>query len=99
MLIGTFLVAVVLLNVFSFFDPLRQLIQNGISEGYINASNADLIVFVDGPTWHEEHENFDWGTAALQAIESWTGDNIKPLFDWTKGKNGKGFEEGSLGVV
>lgn len=91
--------AVVLLNVLSFFDPLRQLIQNGISEGFVNSSNANLIVFVDGPTSHEEHESFDWGTAALQAFQSWNGDNIEPMFDWTKGKDGRRFDEGSLGVV
>lgn len=90
---------VVLLNVLSFFDPLRQLIQNGISEGFVNSSNANLIVFVDGPTSHEEHESFDWGTAALQAFQSWNGNNIEPMFDWTKGKDGRRFDEGSLGVV
>jgi len=90
---------VVLLNVLSFFDPLRQLIQNGISDGYINPLNANLIVFVDGPLSHAEHETFDWGTAALLAFQSWSGDNIKSLFDWTKGMHGKGFEEGSLGVI
>jgi hypothetical protein len=99
MLKRSFLVAVVLLNVLSFFDPLRQLIQNGISDGYIRPSNANLIVFVDGPTLHQEHETFDWGSAALHAIQSWTGDDIVGLFDWTKTKDGKGFEEGSLGVV
>jgi hypothetical protein len=93
-----FVVAVVLLNVLSFFNPLRELIQNGISEGYIDSLNKNLITFVDGPASHEEHESFDWGTAALQAIQSWNGDNIKSLFDWTKGKDGQGFEE-DLGAV
>jgi hypothetical protein len=92
-------VAVVLLNVLSFFDPLRQMIQNGISEGYISSLNANLISFVDGPDSHAEHENFDWGTAALQAFQSWDGNGIKTLFDWTKGKHGKDFEDGSLKVV
>jgi hypothetical protein len=75
------------------------MIQNGISEGYISSLNANLISFVDGPDSHAEHEDFDWGTAALQAFQSWNGDDIKPLFDWTKGMNGKGIEEGSLEVV
>jgi len=79
---------VVLLNVLSFFDPLRQLIKNGIKEGYISPSNEKLIVFVDGPSSQDEHENFDWGTAALQAIETWQGDNIKAMFDWRKRKDG-----------
>jgi hypothetical protein len=80
--------AVVLLNVLSFFDPLRQLIQNGIKEGYINPANEKLIVFVDGPSSYDEHEHFDWGTAALQAIETWEGNNFRVLFDWTKKKDG-----------
>ncbi|KAF8078072.1 lysine decarboxylase-domain-containing protein [Lyophyllum atratum] len=79
---------VVLLNVLSFFDPLRQLIKNGIKEGYISPSNEKLIVFVDGPSSQDEHENFDWGMAALQAIETWQGDNIKAMFDWKKRKDG-----------
>ena len=89
-----------LLNVLSYFDPLRQLIQNGISEGYIGSSNASLIVFVDGPTSHRDHGNFDWGTAAVQAIQAWRWDDVKVLpFDWTTGKDGKAFDEGTLGVV
>ncbi|GLB35072.1 putative possible lysine decarboxylase [Lyophyllum shimeji] len=79
---------VVLVNVLGFYDPLRQLIQNGVKDGFIGPSNQRLIIFVDGPC-HAEHENFDWGTAALQAIEKWQGDSIKTqLFDWTKRKDG-----------
>jgi len=79
---------VVLLNVLSFFDPLRQLIRNGVKEGYINPSNESLIVFVDGPASHDDHEAFDWGTAALKAIEEWQGSNIKTPYNWGMRKNG-----------
>jgi len=80
--------AVILLNVLSFYDPLRQLIQNGVEEGYINPSNEKLILFVDGPAAHDEHENFDWGIAALMAIEKYQVDDIQQLFNWRKGTDG-----------
>ncbi|KAG5646699.1 hypothetical protein DXG03_002689 [Asterophora parasitica] len=79
---------VVLLNVKSFFDPLRQLICNGINEGYINPSNEALILFVDGPASHDEHDTFNWGAAAIEAVENWESDGVKYLFDWTKRKDG-----------
>ncbi|KAF5386826.1 hypothetical protein D9615_001624 [Tricholomella constricta] len=79
---------VVLLNVLSFFNPLRQLIENGTKEGYINPANQRLIVFVDGPSSHDEHEKFDWGTAALEAIETWKGDDTKSRFNWRQKKDG-----------
>lgn len=78
---------VVLLNVLSFFDPLRQLVENGISEGYINPGNRNLIIFVDGPS-QDEHETFDWGTAALDAIKQWKADNTEALFNWKLRKDG-----------
>lgn len=89
--------AVVLLNVLAYFDPLRQLIQNGVTEGYINASN-ELVVFVDGPALHEEHENFDWGKAGLEAIDAWQGNHIKGLFDWKLQKDGSSLKEDNLGA-
>ncbi|KAG6850597.1 hypothetical protein H0H93_011265 [Arthromyces matolae] len=90
---GTFEeVTVVLINVRLYYDPLRQLIDNGIREGYINPANRDLIIFVDGPSDLDEHENYDWGTAALDAIDSWEGANIKQLFDWTHRKDGSSSE-------
>ncbi|RDB21541.1 putative cytokinin riboside 5'-monophosphate phosphoribohydrolase LOGL7 [Hypsizygus marmoreus] len=89
---------VVLLNVLSFFDPIRQLIENGIAEGYINPASRRLIVFIDGPTSLDEHENFDWGKAALEAIDAWQGEDFKPLFDWTRRKDGTSSAQGSLGA-
>jgi len=80
---------VVLLNVLSFWDPLRQLIQNGIRGGFIQPKNEQLIVFVDGPSDHHLHESFDWGTAALHALDTWHGDISKPLFDWSKRTGGR----------
>jgi hypothetical protein len=79
---------VVLLNVLSFWNPMRDLIRSGIREGFILSHNEQLIVFVDGPSDHDEHETFDWGTAALQALDSWHGNLAKPAFDWSKQMGG-----------
>lgn len=76
---------VVLLNVLSFYSPLRDLIRNGIKEGFIQPSNERLIFFVDGPSDLSEHESFDWGPAALEALDSWTnGESPAYLYDWSK---------------
>ncbi|THV07995.1 hypothetical protein K435DRAFT_772314 [Dendrothele bispora CBS 962.96] len=85
---------VVLLNVLSFYEPLRALIKTAVSAGFIQPYNEALIVFVDGPASFNatEHENFDWGSAALNAIEKWQEERAaqtKPLFDWTKGGQGE----------
>jgi hypothetical protein len=88
------------LNVLSFFDPLRQLIKNGVREGFIQPSSEGLIVFVDGPASHEEHENYDWGKAGLNAIDGWQRDSAKALFDWTKRMDGESAgEDGELGAA
>lgn len=87
--------AVVLLNVLSYFEPLRQLIKNGISEGYIHISSEDIIIFVDGPESQSDHGNFDWGKAAVEAIKGWKA-NHRPLFNWELRKDGKESTQGSL---
>ncbi|KAF9052672.1 hypothetical protein BJ165DRAFT_785699 [Panaeolus papilionaceus] len=74
---------VVLVNVLSFWDPLRNLIENGVKSGYIRPTNDDLIIFVDGPPNHEQHVSFDWGKAVVEAIVSWRPRNAVPLFDWS----------------
>jgi len=81
---------VVLLNVLSFWDPLRLLVQNSVREGFIQPGN-ELIIFVDGPPDHLEHETFDWGTAALHALDNWSGisNTVKPVFDWSKRAGGE----------
>ena len=75
-------IAVVLLNVLGFFDSLRQLIKQGVEEGFIQSYNENLIIFVDGPESLQEHEKYDWGKAALGALDNWARDT-KPLFNWT----------------
>ncbi|KAJ7221723.1 hypothetical protein GGX14DRAFT_559204 [Mycena pura] len=73
---------VILLNVLSFFEPLRQLIDNGVQYGFIKPTSKDLIVFVDGPSEHSEHDSFNWGEAALVALDNWKRD-VDGLFVWT----------------
>ncbi|KAL4074712.1 hypothetical protein V8B97DRAFT_1868732 [Scleroderma yunnanense] len=78
-------IAVVLLNVLSYYNPLRELIRNGIREGFIQPQNEHLVIFVDGPADLREHERFDWGRAALDALDSWQYDKIQTLpFHWNK---------------
>ena len=79
--------AVVLVNVLGFFGPLRSLIQRAISEGFIRPHNEQLVVFVDGPADLSEHQTFDWGSAALAALDGWTRSG-NALFDWTVRENG-----------
>lgn len=78
----------ILINVLSFWEPLRQLIQNGVEDGLIQPHNASLVVFIDGPSEHDLHAEFDWGKAALEAIDEWRREwaraPVKPMFDWTK---------------
>ncbi|KAG1736767.1 hypothetical protein EDB19DRAFT_1720208 [Suillus lakei] len=76
---------VILLNVLSYYNPLRELIRNGVREGFIQPHNEKLCVFVDGPTDHKDHESFNWGQAAVDAIAAWQHDQIQSLpFHWTK---------------
>ncbi|KAH7889972.1 hypothetical protein F5I97DRAFT_1849029 [Phlebopus sp. FC_14] len=96
---------VVLLNVLSYYNPLRELIKNGVREGFIQPQNEKLVVFVDGPADHNDHENFNWGRAALDAIGTWQHDQVQSLpFHWTKdgdncdtgNENGKAEMNGTL---
>ncbi|KAJ7627718.1 hypothetical protein DFH06DRAFT_1338889 [Mycena polygramma] len=75
---------IILLNVLSYFEPLRQLIRNGIEEGFIPADNESFVIFVNGPDAHDEHKTFDWGTAGITALDSWDSGAAKPLFAWTE---------------
>lgn len=88
---GNLSLAVVLLNVLSFYSPLRDLIRNGVKEGFIQPANEHLVLFVDGPADPSEHETFDWGDAALKALDSWT--NVEtPVYsyDWSKRSGDQG---------
>jgi len=77
---------VILLNVENYYEPLKQLIDRGVEDGFINMANKGLITFVDGPSSVEEHATFDWGKAALNAFDKWTSQQIgvHPMFDWSK---------------
>lgn len=79
------LLAVVLLNVLSFWDPLRILIKSSVEAGFIKPSSERLIVFVDGPADKSEHEYHNWGKAALGALDSWQRGHNSGLFKWDIG--------------
>ncbi|EIW80523.1 putative lysine decarboxylase [Coniophora puteana RWD-64-598 SS2] len=75
--------AVVILNVCGYYDSLRSLIKRGIAEGFIRPESENLVTFVDGPEDHAEHEMFNWGKAAIHAIESWDAESIRAYpFQW-----------------
>ncbi|KDQ59633.1 hypothetical protein JAAARDRAFT_33208 [Jaapia argillacea MUCL 33604] len=76
---------IVILNVLSFYDPLRSLVRKGLEAGFIQPQNESLIVFVDGPSDHSDHQSFDWGSAALDAVDTWRREvSSKPQYDWSK---------------
>ncbi|KII89272.1 hypothetical protein PLICRDRAFT_108900 [Plicaturopsis crispa FD-325 SS-3] len=80
---------VVVLNVLSFWEPLRALIRSGIDAGFIHPRSERIIVFVDGPADHATHENYDWGKAAVEAIDSWVPEDLPTAaYDWSKRVNG-----------
>ena len=82
----------------SFWEPLRALIKSSIDAGFIESTSERLIVFVDGPHAHEEHSTFDWGIAALEALDSWERGKIDGLFNWSK-KGVDGTEEREYGAT
>ncbi|GAW03888.1 cytokinin riboside 5 -monophosphate phosphoribohydrolase LOGL2 [Lentinula edodes] len=75
---------VVLLNVLNYYEPIRKMIQSAIEEGFVQSFSSRLITIVDGPEDLVQHETFDWGFAALQAIESWKEGEVLSNYDWTK---------------
>ncbi|KAJ8093075.1 hypothetical protein PM082_020557 [Marasmius tenuissimus] len=83
---------VVLINVLGFYEPFRQLIEKSVESGFIQEYNESLVVFVDCPREaKEEHETFDWGSAALDALDNWHTARCgvpKSLFDWSKTTDG-----------
>lgn len=93
--IGLHCKPVILANVLSYFEPLRQLIQNGIQEGFIPPQNASLITFIDGPENPEDQELFDWGVAVIEALESWDKSQFLSLdYNWTSRADGTLAKEG-----
>lgn len=77
------LTAVVLINIFGFYDPLKTMIDNGVRYGFIAEHSRNLVIFVDGPEDHASHATYDWGTAAVKAAAEWKGGDAQPLYKWT----------------
>ncbi|OSD02013.1 hypothetical protein PYCCODRAFT_1435695 [Trametes coccinea BRFM310] len=88
---------VIVLNVRGFWNPLRELIRNGIREGFIVAKNEQLVQFVEGPEDHAEHETFDWGKAAMETLDHWQGVQASHFYNWHLRKDGR-TEEDALGA-
>ncbi|KAF9519892.1 hypothetical protein BS47DRAFT_1336615 [Hydnum rufescens UP504] len=78
---------VVLLNVCGYYTPLKQLIESGVTSGFITPWYSRIVVFVEAPEREGEGEGegeaFDWGKAALEALETWKMPECGALFkDW-----------------
>jgi hypothetical protein len=72
------------LNVLGYYEPLRMLLNNGLNAGFIQPHCETLLTFVDGPTDVAGAESFDWGAAALVALDGWKGPEKEAYrFDWT----------------
>ncbi|KAL1947322.1 hypothetical protein VTO73DRAFT_14283 [Trametes versicolor] len=89
---------VLVVNVRNFWDPLRELIRNGIREGFILEKNEHLVRFVEGPADHAEHETFDWGKATMDALNEWQTVAASHFYNWHLRKEGKD-EADTLGAV
>ena len=81
--------AVIVVNVLNYWNPLRELVRNGIESGFITPKNEALLQFVDGPDDLSQHETFDWGKATLEALDKWQGVPSIGYYDWTARKDGK----------
>jgi len=73
---------IIVLNVLSYFNPLRDMIRRGVELGFIYHQNEHLIQFIDGPPNPEDHVDFDWGRAALEAVEDWKGVARMNQYNW-----------------
>lgn len=93
-----YVTAVLVVNVLNYWKPLRELVRNGIENGFILAKNEALLRFVEGPADLAEHESFDWGKATMEALDKWQGAQASHFYDWTLRKDGK-TEEDVLGAV
>lgn len=75
------------MNILGFWEPFRELVKMGVQAGFIQPQNADLVQFVNGPKDHAEHDTFNWGQAALEAIDGWAAPDKSGIYDWTKRKD------------
>ncbi|KAI0792767.1 hypothetical protein C8Q75DRAFT_713821 [Abortiporus biennis] len=74
----------IVLNVLGYFDSIKEMIRSGVQKGFIYPENEGLIHFVDGPQDKETHATFDWGKAALQALDSWNTVVRMNQYDFSK---------------
>ena len=86
------------MNVLGFWNPLRELIRNGVKSGFILEKNEKLLRFVEGPEDPAEHENFDWGKAAIEALDKWEAVTASHFYNWHLRKDGK-TEEDVMGAT
>ncbi|KAJ8093076.1 hypothetical protein PM082_020558 [Marasmius tenuissimus] len=84
---------IVVINVLGFYDSLKQQIKAAIEAGFVEPHNESLVVFVDGPEDMDQHETFDWGLAALGALDRWHEKRCclpRPTYNWSLCEREKG---------
>ncbi|KAJ3207136.1 hypothetical protein HDU67_007667 [Dinochytrium kinnereticum] len=64
---------IVVVNVKGYYDPLKQLIDNGVAEGFIRPQNRDIVVFVPS------------AAEAIDAVLSYRGSNDRYSISWEEG--------------
>ncbi|EEB96381.1 hypothetical protein MPER_04495, partial [Moniliophthora perniciosa FA553] len=63
-------IAVILLNVLGFYDPIQQQIRNSIEAGFIQPYNESLIIFVNGPSNKGDLAEYNWGKLRWKPCKS-----------------------------
>lgn len=76
---------VVLLNINGFYSALQTFIQTSIKAGFVKPENESFVVFVDGSS----EPDFDWGKAALEAVDEWHSTTRGEAYKLTWGETAK----------
>lgn len=72
--------AVIILNVLSFYEPLRTLIRCAINEGFIHPDNERLVLFVDGPPRPPSVDISSPSSFPTEEYKDWV--KAQENFDW-----------------
>ncbi|KAH7107299.1 hypothetical protein BKA62DRAFT_764715 [Auriculariales sp. MPI-PUGE-AT-0066] len=76
---------VVLVNIYGYWEPLRALINNANGAGFIHPENVSLVSFIDGPSDHGQHVDYDWGADVLRFLDAWEPHKWAGYgFDWSR---------------
>lgn len=90
-------VAIILVNVASFFEPLRALVDKAVEDGFIPAHGKGILSFVDEK---DAAEHGGWGKAmiakVMEANQSMANNKSSGYFDWSNRKQGSSHRPASI---